>query len=474
MPDTPPDKRLDGWKAIAHYFRRDRTTVMRWARERDLPVHRLPGGSVFALESELECWSTAYEQVQAETASEGESPQPPSADRLTAPEETPPVPPPPIQARRWHWAWLAAVPVIGSGAFLMAQPAPSGTATTKSVAGVGSTATPRVAMPADPQAASDYAAARDLWAQRTPASLRQSILLYRRVIAREPGFAPAHVGLAEAWLIFREYGEASESEAYRQAQSAVGVALKLDPDLAGAHRAHGFIRYWWHNDGLAAKAAFERALVLAPDDGLTHFWYANMLADKGDDDGAQAAYDRARVLLPGTPAIEVERACAEWQAGRDAEAIAALDALKARYPDDATIHNCLAWAHISRGDIVGYARDYRRAAELRGEVGMIALSDRLDAAIARDPATAHRVLIADARREFAEGARRTRISPAFFASSMGDRDTLEQLMREAVNLDERWYSLNLTRRMAARWRDDAEIMDLLTRLDASDSASSTR
>ena len=57
---------------------------------------------------------------------------------------------------------------------------------------------------------------------------------------------------------------------------------------------------------------------------------------------------------------------------------------------------------------------------------------------------------------------------------MGDRDTLEQLMREAVNLDERWYSLNLTRRMAARWRDDAEIMDLLTRLDASDSASSTR
>ena len=105
---------------------------------------------------------------------------------------------------------------------------------------------------------------------------------------------------------------------------------------------------------------------------------------------------------------------------------------------------------------------------------MIALSDRLDAAIARDPATAHRVLIADARREFSEGARQTRISPAFFASSMGDRDALAQLMREAVNLDERWYSLNLTRRMAARWRDDAEITALLARLDASNNASSKR
>ena len=69
MPDTSSDKRLDGWKAIANYFRRDRTTVMRWARERDLPVHRLPGGvqgSVFALESELARWAIAYHDVAAE------------------------------------------------------------------------------------------------------------------------------------------------------------------------------------------------------------------------------------------------------------------------------------------------------------------------------------------------------------------------------------------------------------------------
>lgn len=465
MPDAAPDKRLDGWKAIARYFRRDRTTVMRWARERDLPVHRMPGGvqgSVFALESELARWATAYQDVDGEPSPESIPSQalPPAETKKPSRDVQPSDFPPPAP-RRWRWAWLALIPVFGTGAFLMAQPGSDSATTTIP------SATPRAAMPADPQAASDYAAARDLWAWRTPASLRQSILLYRRVIDREPGFAPAHAGLAEAWLIFREYGEASEVEAYRQAQVAVDAALTLDPGLASAHRARGFIQYWWHNDGQSATAAFERALAIAPDDGLTHFWYANMLADRGDDDGARAAYDRARVLLPGTPAIEVERACSEWQAGRDAEAIAALDALKTRYPDDATIHNCLAWAHMSRGDIAGYARDYRRAAELRGELGMIALADRLDTAITRDPATAHQVLIADARREFAEGARQTRISPAFFASSMGDRDALVQLMREAANLDERWYSMNLIRRIAARWRDDREIMALLARLDAS-------
>jgi hypothetical protein len=51
--------RLDGWKAIGNFVGRDRTTAMRWARERGLPVHRVPGGrtgTVYALRSELDSW----------------------------------------------------------------------------------------------------------------------------------------------------------------------------------------------------------------------------------------------------------------------------------------------------------------------------------------------------------------------------------------------------------------------------------
>lgn len=450
MPDASPDRRLDGWKAIANYFRRDRTTVMRWARDRNLPVHRLPGGvqgSVFALESELAAWAVAFSDLHPNEA----------ATAAGAPRPAPAAGSSPAHRRgRVRWAWLALIPVAGAAALLIARPAPAPDRIAPSAA--------RAAMPGDPVAASDYAAARDLWAQRTGDSLRRSIALYRRVIARAPDFAPAHAGLAEAWLIFREYGDASEDEAYRQAQQAVDRAITLDPGLASAHRARGFIQYWWHYDAQGAQRSFARALAIDPNDGLTHFWHANILADLGDDAGARRAYDQARVLLPGTPTIEVERACADWQAGRDAQAIAALTELKQRYPGDATIPNCLAWAHMSGGDIAGYAREYRAAAELRREPQMIALVDALDAAIARDPATAHRVLIADARREFATGARQTRISPAFFASSMGDRESLVVLMREAVNLDERWYSLNLIRRIGARWHDDREVQALLRRL----------
>ena len=52
--------RLASWKEIAAYLRREVRTVIRWEKERGLPVHRVPGGqggSVFAFADELDKWA---------------------------------------------------------------------------------------------------------------------------------------------------------------------------------------------------------------------------------------------------------------------------------------------------------------------------------------------------------------------------------------------------------------------------------
>ena len=54
-----PNQRLDSWKEIAAFFRRDERTVKRWEKERGLPVHRLQGsatGRVYAYSDELLRW----------------------------------------------------------------------------------------------------------------------------------------------------------------------------------------------------------------------------------------------------------------------------------------------------------------------------------------------------------------------------------------------------------------------------------
>jgi hypothetical protein len=62
MPDSKANgARLDSWKDIASYLRRDVRTVIRWEQQRGLPVRRVPGGgrkAVFAYTVELDSWLT--------------------------------------------------------------------------------------------------------------------------------------------------------------------------------------------------------------------------------------------------------------------------------------------------------------------------------------------------------------------------------------------------------------------------------
>src|SRR5437762_7727872 len=59
-PEVTGGQRLDSWKEIAAYLRRDVATVRRWEKREGLPVHRHHHeklGSVYANTSELDAWS---------------------------------------------------------------------------------------------------------------------------------------------------------------------------------------------------------------------------------------------------------------------------------------------------------------------------------------------------------------------------------------------------------------------------------
>ena len=58
--ERPPQDRLESWKEIAAYMRRDVTTVQRWEKREGMPVHRHVHdklGSVYAFKSDLDAWA---------------------------------------------------------------------------------------------------------------------------------------------------------------------------------------------------------------------------------------------------------------------------------------------------------------------------------------------------------------------------------------------------------------------------------
>jgi Tol biopolymer transport system component len=76
----PLTDRLESWKKIAVYLKRDVTTVQRWERREGMPVHRHlhdKQGSVFAYRSELDNWSASR---QMQLAAEAAAPLPAAAD----------------------------------------------------------------------------------------------------------------------------------------------------------------------------------------------------------------------------------------------------------------------------------------------------------------------------------------------------------------------------------------------------------
>jgi Tol biopolymer transport system component len=76
VPGSPGD-RLDSWKKIASYLKRDVSTVQRWERREAMPVHRHlhdKRGSVFAFRSELdEWWGSRRVRLASEEDSGSES-----------------------------------------------------------------------------------------------------------------------------------------------------------------------------------------------------------------------------------------------------------------------------------------------------------------------------------------------------------------------------------------------------------------
>src|ERR1700744_5671581 len=75
--DQPSEARLDSWKEIATYVKRDISTVQRWEKREGMPVHRHlhdKRGSVYAFASELDEWlrsrKTGLEEEEKEHSAE--------------------------------------------------------------------------------------------------------------------------------------------------------------------------------------------------------------------------------------------------------------------------------------------------------------------------------------------------------------------------------------------------------------------
>jgi Tol biopolymer transport system component len=116
-PTKPPGDQLNSWKEIAAYFNRDVTTVQRWEKREEMPVHRHLHdkiGSVYAFRGELDGWAwkrnLKASQENATTAVEPDVTILSSPEPVLAPEEAAP---PQLKPRTFVPAWIFLLATVG-------------------------------------------------------------------------------------------------------------------------------------------------------------------------------------------------------------------------------------------------------------------------------------------------------------------------------------------------------------------------
>ncbi|HEU4766360.1 MAG TPA: tetratricopeptide repeat protein, partial [Pyrinomonadaceae bacterium] len=142
------------------------------------------------------------------------------------------------------------------------------------------------------------------------------------------------VGLADCYnaLGTVQVGTFPPLEVRRLAEESATKALALDPYLAEAHTALGYVKLFnWNWAG--AEQDFKRAIDLNPSYANAHNIYASYFMAHGRVDESIATSDRARELDPFSLAISAQRGFLLENARRYDEAIEQLQAVIATDPN---------------------------------------------------------------------------------------------------------------------------------------------
>jgi tetratricopeptide (TPR) repeat protein len=176
------------------------------------------------------------------------------------------------------------------------------------------------------EAYQSYLRGRFFWNKRNAESLDKSITYFNEAIMRDPAYALAYAGLADAHSVigFYQFGKLPPEESYQKAKAAALKALELDDSLAEAHASLALSVGDVDGDEAAAEREFKRAIELNPNYATAHHWYSDFLATAARPDEAMNEIKRALELDPLSLVINATLGERLYQARRYDEAIAHL------------------------------------------------------------------------------------------------------------------------------------------------------
>jgi tetratricopeptide (TPR) repeat protein len=194
----------------------------------------------------------------------------------------------------------------------------------------------------NPEAYELYLKGRYYWNERTASDIQTAISYFDQAIAKDPGYALAYSGLADAYSVLPSFG-GTPGENFPKSNAAARKALELDATLARPHTVLGNNEMDYDWDFAGGEAEYKKALELDPNDATAHQWYADGIgAIGGREEESLAEANRAHQLDPLSPIISADTGFVQIMARQYDEAIVICQKVTNENPTFAFAHMCLA------------------------------------------------------------------------------------------------------------------------------------
>jgi len=221
-----------------------------------------------------------------------------------------------------------------------------------------------ITRPVDPEAFQLVLRARSHWNKRTEEDLIRAKDLFEQAIEKDPTYALAYAGLADAYNMLASYYFVPPSEAYPKAREAALNALALDENIAEAYTSLAWVKYRYEGDWFGAETDYNWAIGLNPSYAIAHHWYGALLRDMGRFDEALTELERARELNPFSLAINTSLGYLYFFARQYDLAIAQCQKTLQLDSNFHWAHDVIALAYLQKGEFEEALGELRRAVVL--------------------------------------------------------------------------------------------------------------
>ncbi|HLY19290.1 MAG TPA: tetratricopeptide repeat protein [Bryobacteraceae bacterium] len=141
-----------------------------------------------------------------------------------------------------------------------------------------------------------YLQAHYLFNSRKPENLLKSVTLYNSAIQKDPQFALAYAGLAEAYVVLGANEDQDIAQTTALARQAAARALAIEPRLPDALLTQAATAD--HPDWATLERSYQAAIAANPSDANAHHWYGLNLLASGRFSEAEAEIRQAQLLDP--------------------------------------------------------------------------------------------------------------------------------------------------------------------------------